>query len=63
MSPRPLQIARVKGAPVSDDDLLADLRRVAAEMAKTTVPQPKYRELGTYEDSTLSRRFGSWTRR
>ncbi len=60
MAPRTFKIARVSGAPVSDDDLIADLRLVAAQLGKDTVGQKEYRRLGTYDDSTVSRRFGSW---
>ncbi len=60
MAPRTYKIARVSGAPVSDDQLIADLRLVAAQLGKETVGQKEYRRLGTYDDSTVSRRFGSW---
>ncbi len=54
------QLSRVSGAPVDDNDLLADLRRVAQSLNADTVPQKKYGSLGTYDYSTLIRRFGSW---
>lgn len=45
---------------VSDEELLADLKRVAS-----AVPLPlsskKYQNAGKYAASTISRRFGSWT--
>lgn len=50
----------VSGQAVTDDQLLADLRRVARELGKTTVGQKEYRRLGSYDDSTATRRFGSW---
>jgi hypothetical protein len=53
-------LSRVSGSPVSDSELLDDLRRVSQLVGQRTVPQKKYRELGTFEDTTLSRRFGSW---
>ncbi len=48
--------------PVSDDDLLADLRRIAAESGKRTVGQVEYGAAGQYNESTVSRRFGSWNK-
>jgi hypothetical protein len=46
--------------PVSDSELIDDLRSVATRLAKRTVGQKEYREAGKYDDTTLSRRFGSW---
>ncbi|MEZ4272845.1 MAG: hypothetical protein R3C68_15840 [Myxococcota bacterium] len=48
--------------PAEDGDLLADLRRVAADLGKKTVGQKEYRRLGTYEDTVMRRRFGSWNK-
>lgn len=56
------KISRVKGAPVSDSELLSDLKRVANILKSKTVPQKKYGELGVYDYSTLIRRFGSWNK-
>ena len=56
------QLERVKGTPVSDEKLLSDLRVVANKLGITTVPQKKYREVGKYDDTTLSNRFGSWNK-
>jgi 5-methylcytosine-specific restriction endonuclease McrA len=53
-------LSRVSGAPVSDPELLADLRRVAEGLSQRTVGQKQYRKLGKYDDTTVSRRFGSW---
>ena len=52
--------SRVSGAPVSDDELIADLQRVAQSLNSKTVPQQKYGALGTFDYSTVTRRFGSW---
>lgn len=57
---RTFELARVSGAPVSDEQLLADLRTVAVRLGKKTVGQREYRRSGTYDDSTVTRRFGSW---
>jgi hypothetical protein len=54
------EIRRVSGMPVSDDELLADLRDTASLVGKNTVGMKEYRRLGKFDDTTLSRRFGSW---
>ncbi len=55
------KLSRVSGQTVSDDKLLLDLRSVAASHGKTTtVGQKVYRRYGHYDDSTITRRFGSW---
>jgi Homing endonuclease associated repeat/HNH endonuclease len=54
------KLARVSGQPVSDDELLADLQRVAEMIGTSTVSMPKYRELGKFDESNLARRFGTW---
>ena len=56
------KLSRVKGAPVSDTELLLDLKKVVKSLDLTTVPQKKYGELGVYDYSTLIRRFGSWNK-
>ena len=45
---------------ISDDDLLADLRRVASEQSEQHVKQRTYKDLGKYGVTTVIRRFGSW---
>lgn len=54
------KLNRVSGQPVSDSDLLADLKHVAGALGLQSVSQPKYREYGKYSESTIVRRFGSW---
>ena len=45
---------------ISDHELSADLQAVADDLGEVpTVRQ--YREHGTYTDSTLRTRFGSWS--
>ena len=56
------QLERAKGIPVSDEDLISDLRKVANELGTNKVPQLTYREIGSYADTTLSKRFGSWNK-
>lgn len=60
MQRKRFEISRVSGQQVSDADLLADLQRVAASLGKNTVGQKEYRRVGTYDNSTTTRRFGSW---
>ena len=47
-------------APISTEDLLNDLKEVALKIGKNTIPQKEYRRIGKYDDTTFSRRFGSW---
>ncbi|MCP9934355.1 HNH endonuclease [Cyanobium sp. Candia 9D4] len=60
MQEKAFELSRVSGQPVSDAELLEDLRRVASNLGKTTVAQKEYRLVGLYDDSTATRRFGSW---
>lgn len=53
------KLERVSGAPVSREDLLADLIRVAGIVGQV-VSQRAYAEYGTFDPSTFCRRFGSW---
>jgi hypothetical protein len=60
MSTKKFQIERVPGAPVTIEELLADIRRVA-ELAQTEIVTMKmYAEHGKYHEATPQRRFGSW---
>jgi 5-methylcytosine-specific restriction endonuclease McrA len=60
MTKQTFKLSRVSGAPVSDEELIADLQRVARSLDSDTVPQKKYGTLGTFDYSTVTRRFGSW---
>lgn len=60
MNKNSFQLSRVSGQPVADGELLADLRRVADLLRENAVSQPKYRLHGIYDETTVSRRFGSW---
>lgn len=53
-------LSRVSGAPVTDQELLDDLRRVALAMGLKTVPQKRYAVDGKFDYSTVIRRFSSW---
>jgi hypothetical protein len=56
------QISRVSGQAVSDMELLPDLRRVACLLGTAGVSMSQYRQHGLFEESTVSRRFGSWNK-
>ena len=56
------RISRVSGAPVSDAELLADLKRVAYKLGVSKLSSTQYRQVGFYADTTISRRFGSWNK-
>ena len=60
MENKKYEIHRVSGLAVSDAELLEDLKRVATQLGKNTVGQKEYRQIGMYDDSTATRRFGSW---
>jgi Homing endonuclease associated repeat/HNH endonuclease len=53
-------LTRVSGAPVSDDELLNDVKRVAEALHARTVRWSEYKVHGIYDPSTLQRRFLSW---
>lgn len=55
-------LERVPGAPVSNEDILSDIRRVAEVAGTKIVSQRLYAEHGKYNASTASRRFGSWNK-
>jgi len=54
------KISRVSGAPVNDEELISDLQKKARQLGKNTLPQKTYGKIGTYDYSTIIRRFGSW---
>lgn len=54
------KLSRTKNSPVSDSELIAELKRVAQSINLNTVPQKKYEALGIFDYSTICRRFGSW---
>lgn len=56
------RLARVQGAPVSDQEILDDMHH-AADLAKSKVfSQRLYSQFGKYDPTTASRRFGSWNK-
>lgn len=45
---------------ISNDELLADLRSVAARSGAEVLPQRKYRECGHHSTTAIKKRFGTW---
>ena len=45
---------------ITDEELLADLRRCASEAGRDTVTASEYEGRGKAHPSTIQRRFGSW---
>jgi HNH endonuclease/Homing endonuclease associated repeat len=62
MSKQKYELSRVSGTPVSNEELLSDLRRVANVLGSCTVPRNKYIEFGIYAATTITARFGSWNK-
>jgi hypothetical protein len=62
MSKPIFQLARVSGQPVSDVELLADLRRIAESLTTPSVSRPQYIKHGQYGATTIHTRFGSWNK-
>jgi hypothetical protein len=60
MSETIFKLSRVSNAPVSDEELISDLRRVALEIGKRTVANKEYIKHGRYSSTTQKDRFGSW---
>ena len=54
------KLSRTKNSPVSEGELIDDLKYVAHSLNLRTVSQKKYETLGTFDYSTICRRFGSW---
>jgi hypothetical protein len=62
MDEKKFKIQRVSGQPVTNDELILDLQRMAARTGKNTIGIKEYRRMGQYHDTTVSRRFGTWNR-
>ncbi|MDD3598390.1 HNH endonuclease [Sulfuricurvum sp.] len=45
---------------VSKQEILDDLRNTAKKLDKETITQKEYRDNGSYDDTTVSRKFGTW---
>jgi hypothetical protein len=53
---------RVSGVPVTDEELIEDLKRVALNTGGNNVTQKLYAEHGAFDCSTFIRRFASWNK-
>lgn len=62
MTPLKFKLERVPGAPISDEELLADIRNVSECAGTTIVTLKLYAELGKFDPSTPTRRFGTWNK-
>jgi hypothetical protein len=56
------KLSRVKGAPVSEAELISDLRRAAKLLGTEKVTQGQYKFHGAYDASTIEHRFGTWNK-
>lgn len=54
------KLVRTSGSPVTEDELLADIRKTAERIGEPTIGQMAYRKHGQFDDSNIARRFGSW---
>ncbi len=45
---------------VTDEELIADLKRVALELNKDSFTYDQYKEIGKFSDTTYRNKFGSW---
>lgn len=54
------KLSRVRGVPVTEAQLIEDLKRVAVQIGGNTVSQPQYSLHGRYDMRNLSRRLGGW---
>ncbi len=62
MTSSQFQISRGRGTPVSEAELLEDLKRVAELMFTRKVSQPLYEQHGQFDGRNLARRFGTWNK-
>jgi hypothetical protein len=60
VSEPPFKLMHTSGVPVSDEDLLRDLRSVAGMSGQATVKYSDYESRGKYSATSQANRFGSW---
>ena len=58
--PRQFKLEHTPGVAVSDSDIIADMRHVAAEHGGGVLSSRLYQSTGRYSHTTASKRFGSW---
>jgi hypothetical protein len=51
-----------KNQPVSDNDLIDDMKEVSNSLKRDILTQKNYDEHGKYNSSTIVRRFGTWNK-
>lgn len=56
------KLERAKNTPVSDEEILSDLRRVSDVLNIAKITQKLYGEHGRYDYSNIGRRFGTWNK-
>lgn len=56
------KLERAKNLPVSDEEIISDLKRVSSILQSSKVTQKLYGEHGKYDCSNVGRRFGSWNK-
>lgn len=62
MNDSKFRLERVQGSPVSTEEILTDIRNVAQRSGTRIVSQKLYSELGKFDPTTASRRFGTWNK-
>lgn len=62
MSDSKFLLARVQGAPVSNEEILADIQRAATLAGTRVISQRLYSEFGKFDPTTASRHFGTWNK-
>jgi hypothetical protein len=56
------RLERVPRSPVSDEELISDLRRIADLAGTNAISFRLYRKFGKYDPTTASLRFGTWNK-
>lgn len=62
MSDSKFRLERVHGAPVSNEEILTDIRHAATLAGTNVISQRLYSELGRISATTATRRFGTWNK-
>jgi hypothetical protein len=57
---RRFKLEHTAGVAVSNDEIVADMRRVASEFGVGRLPSRLYQSHGKYSHTTASKRYGSW---